>query len=173
MECHHKKEYCNIQSEVEYQKSQLEAWRKVLRGELHIFFHFPYALVYRINSRFLVIPFSNPPLQSISKWTKWNEFQNYSITGIVYLFTKLKRRILLMDYVIVVLCLDSRSWANIQSVRSSPIQESFAYGILTFFVIIDTFTVFKWFAMPEELSPVVCASHGWENLSRNTLECPK
>lgn len=37
---------------------------------------------------------------------------------------------------------------------------------------VDTYTVFKWFAMPDQLSPVICASHGWENVARNTLQCP-
>ncbi|KAJ3057131.1 hypothetical protein HK097_000059 [Rhizophlyctis rosea] len=37
---------------------------------------------------------------------------------------------------------------------------------------ISTFKALTWFGKPNELSPPVCALHGWINVDLNTLSCP-
>ena len=37
---------------------------------------------------------------------------------------------------------------------------------------IATFKALTWFGKPSELSPPVCALHGWVNVDLDTLSCP-
>ncbi|CAM9171871.1 unnamed protein product [Chrysoparadoxa australica] len=54
---------------------------------------------------------------------------------------------------------------------SAPTPNCRPWDYRDFMSRVSTYTASSWFAKPNEVSPLVCASHGWISKSRDVLEC--